>query len=185
MSRFSKNHLTITPSNCIQCRLCEDSCPFGAIEKPVTVKIRENRDQAVRRMMLTFLLIPLLVIAGAWAGSRFHQNLAMVNPTVRLANHIFINKEKNSEDTEVEITAFKSSGKTTEILYQEAAAIVDRFHTGSSILGGFLGLVLGLTLLGLSRFYHRTDYVPNKGTCLSCARCVDYCPVDREVVSSK
>jgi len=184
MSRFSKNHLTITPSNCIQCRLCEDSCPFDAIEKPVTVKIRENRDKAVRRMILTFVFIPLLVLIGAWAGLRFHENLAMVNPKVRLANHIFENKENISAETEVEITAFKSSGKTTEMLYQEAAALVNRFYWGSMILGAFLGLVIGLTLLGLSRFYHRTDYVPNKGTCLSCARCVDYCPVDREVVPS-
>jgi len=34
MSRFSWKHLTITPSNCIQCRLCTNSCPFDAIEHP-------------------------------------------------------------------------------------------------------------------------------------------------------
>ncbi len=184
MSRFAKNHLSITPSTCIQCRLCEDSCPFDAIEKPVAVKIQENRDSAVKRMMLIFLLIPLLVVAGGWAGYSFHENLAMVNPTIRLANHILENKQDISEETEVEITAFKSSGKTTDTLFDEAAAITRKFRIGGILLGAFMGLVIGLTLLGLSRFYHRTDYVPNKGTCLSCARCVDYCPVDREVVPS-
>ena len=34
LSRFSKFHVTITPTDCIQCRLCEDSCPFDAILKP-------------------------------------------------------------------------------------------------------------------------------------------------------
>ena len=45
------------------------------------------------------------------------------------------------------------------------------------ILGGFIGLVFGLTLAGISTFRYREDYEPNKGTCLSCARCLDYCPV--------
>jgi len=33
-------------------------------------------------------------------------------------------------------------------------------------------------LAGLSIFRYREDYEPNKGTCLSCARCMDYCPVE-------
>jgi polyferredoxin len=42
MSKYSKWHLTITPDKCIQCRLCEDSCPFGAIRKP-TQETRSRR----------------------------------------------------------------------------------------------------------------------------------------------
>ncbi|MCA1746745.1 MAG: 4Fe-4S binding protein, partial [Bacteroidales bacterium] len=34
MSRFSKNHMTITPAECINCKLCANSCPFDAIEAP-------------------------------------------------------------------------------------------------------------------------------------------------------
>ncbi len=179
-SRTSKKHLSITPSNCIQCRLCEDSCPVDAIQKPVSVKIRENRDRAVKRSMWISLLIPLLIVAGAWAGSRFHENLASVNPRVRLAKNIMANEKDVSEATELEITAFRSSGQSVESLYEEAAGILDDFNTGGMWLGGFVGLVIGITLLGMSRFYYRTDYTPNRGTCLSCARCVDYCPVDKE-----
>ncbi len=81
------------------------------------------------------------------------------------------------ENTQIEIDAFKSSGKSKDDLYSEAANIVNEFYIGGWILGGFIGLVFGLTLAGLSRFQYRTDYEPNKGTCLSCARCMDYCPV--------
>jgi NosR/NirI family nitrous oxide reductase transcriptional regulator len=34
MSRLSKWRVTITPDECIECRLCEQSCPFGAIREP-------------------------------------------------------------------------------------------------------------------------------------------------------
>jgi len=181
MSKVSRRHLTITPSECIQCRLCEDSCPFGAIQKPVSVKIQENREKAVKRTMILSLLIPLLVLIGGWAGIRFHENLAQVNPTVRLANHLFEDEKNLSEETLIEVDAFKSSGKTKEDLYAEAASIIDDFYWGGMLLGGFIGLVIGLTLIGMARFYYRTDYTPNKGTCLSCARCMDYCPVDKKI----
>jgi NosR/NirI family transcriptional regulator, nitrous oxide reductase regulator len=42
MSKFSSKHLSITPSNCIQCKLCANSCPFDAIDFPNTEKERES-----------------------------------------------------------------------------------------------------------------------------------------------
>ena len=83
VSRLSGHHMTITPTECIQCRLCENSCPFDAIEKPVTVKVLDNRRAAVNRLMVLSFIIPLLMLVGGWTGSRFHENLASVNPKVR------------------------------------------------------------------------------------------------------
>ncbi|MBC8486334.1 MAG: 4Fe-4S binding protein [Bacteroidetes bacterium] len=177
VSRFSGKHMTITPTECIQCKLCENSCPFDAIQKPVLVNVLDNRRTTVKRFIQLSLIIPLLIFLGGWTGSRFHENLASVNPKVRLANVLLEENNEINEDTQVEIDAFKSSGNTEGKLYSEAASIVKDFYTGGWILGGFLGLVFGLTLAGLSRFQYRTDYTPNKGTCLSCARCMDYCPV--------
>jgi len=177
VSLLSGKHMTITPTDCIQCKLCENSCPFDAIEKPVSVNVMDNRKTTVKRFMILSVIIPILIFAGGWAGSRFHENLAMVNPKVKLANVLLEDKEIVSEETQVEIDAFKTSGTTEEELYTEASLLVDQFYWGGWILGGFLGLVFGLTLAGLSRFKFRTDYVPNKSTCYSCARCMDYCPV--------
>jgi NosR/NirI family nitrous oxide reductase transcriptional regulator len=165
VSRVSKKHLSITPAKCIQCKLCQDSCPFDAIDKPVAVKEKEESSKAVRRIILLTLIIPLLVIIGGYTGSRFHENLARVNHKV---------------PESFEVTAFKSAGKSTEDLFKEAATIIDAFYIGGWILGGFIGLVFGLTLTSLSIFRYQEDYTPNMGTCLSCARCVDFCPVKAE-----
>ena len=185
-SRVSKYHMTITPSECIQCKLCETSCPFGAIEIPDEVKIKEPKKKTVRRFYFLAAIIPALIIMGIWTGSQFHENLARVHPTVKLAQQMLdiesgklIIDELNEKEP-IEIEAFRTAGKSVEQLYSEANTIIKEFRTGSLWLGGFIGFVFGLTLTGLSVFRYREDYEPNKGTCLSCARCMDYCPVDRK-----
>jgi len=179
LSRISKRHITITPSNCINCRLCENSCPYGAILKPTNEKNTETRDRIVRRVILFTLITPALVVLGGWAGSRFHENLAMVNPTVRLTNTISSQANDISDKTSVEVSGFKGSGKTMEKLYKEAASINRQFYIGGWLLGGFLGLIFGLTLIKQSFPLFRSEYVPDKGTCLSCGRCMEFCPVKK------
>jgi ferredoxin len=178
VSRFSKKHISITPSKCIQCKLCEDSCPFEAIDKPVLLKEKEARPIAVRRFLIYFIIIPVLILIGGFTGSQFHENLASVNTKVQLANELLNNTNYGETDQEAfEITAFKASGQSKEELYKEAELIINKFYVGGWILGAFIGLVFGLTLVSLTIFKYREDYTPNKATCLSCARCVDYCPV--------
>ena len=79
----------------------------------------------------------------------------------------------------IDVTTFKSSGKPISQVYSEASLVLKQFYTGSWILGCFLGLVIGITLAYRMVMIYRTDYIPNKGTCFSCTRCVDYCPVER------
>jgi len=44
------------------------------------------------------------------------------------------------------------------------------------MLGGFMGLVVACTLVGLSTNRQRKDYEPDRASCLSCGRCFLYCP---------
>lgn len=182
-SRISKFHLTITPSSCIQCRLCENSCPFGAIEQPEPIKFKESRKTTVRRFVILSAVIPLMVITGVWSGAQLDERLALVHPKVRLAQEVMVNSQltDNQIEVSVEVEAFRATGKTKVQLLNETREILYNFHVGSMWLGGLLGLVFGLTLAGLSSFKFRKDYEPNKGACLSCVRCVDYCPVDRKI----
>jgi len=183
-SRISSKHMTITPTTCIQCKLCENSCPFGAIDIPDEIQLKETKKTTFRRFVTLSIIIPLLVLIGIWTGLQFHKNLAMVNTKVKLATEVRI-LEENPEILEspeyvetLEIEAYRTLGQSKDNLYKEANSIVEKFRIGSMWLGAFMGLVFGFTLANLSVFKYRKDYEPNKGTCFSCARCMDYCPVD-------
>jgi ferredoxin len=177
VSRFSKKHITITPASCIQCKLCENSCPFGAIEKPVAENIKHNKKTMVVRYLGLAVIIPLLIIIGGWAGLQVHEVLARVNQKVSLSNELLIANENVQKVESLNIESFRSSGKPVEELYAEASVIINQFKLGSMLLGGFIGLVIGISLASLAILRYRKDYEPNKGECLSCARCVDFCPV--------
>lgn len=178
MSRFSSRHMSITPAACIQCKLCSNSCPFGAIDEPVaeTGKRRSN----VNRLMTYFILLPLWIGIGGLAGSMVHIPLSKFNKMVYLAEQIIEHPEVKNDPKNIDVRTFLSSGKTTEQLIQEARDIQKQFYWGGWILGGFMGLVVGSSLINLSKFRKREDWEPNKTNCLSCARCMDYCPVKKE-----
>jgi ferredoxin len=145
---------------------------------PAPVKEKEKTEVIVKRYIMLSVIVPVLVFAGGFIASNFHENLAMVNHKVKLATEVMNNTNFGVKDKEaIEITAFKSSGQTIEQLYSEAAVIIDEFYIGSWILGCFIGFVFGLTLVSLTVFKYHSDYSPNKATCHSCARCMDYCPV--------
>ncbi len=179
MSRFSKWHLTITPSKCIQCKLCTNSCPFDAIDYPTNEKEVVKSGLGPKRFLTYVLIIPLWVAAGILVGNRSHTFLSKANPDVFLAELLISKPEVKDDLLNIDVQTFLASGKTLETLVQEAEIIRGKFYIGSMIAGGFMGLVIGMTLLNTVVFRKRQDYETNKTNCLSCVRCVDYCPVDK------
>ena len=175
MSTFSKKHMTITPTDCIQCKLCANSCPYGAINEPV--EEQGNRRSNVQRLMMYLLFIPLWMGIGGLAGSMMHVPLAKFNKTVYLAEQLLEHPELRQDQNNIDARTFMQSGKTMDQLVIEAQAIRSQFYWGGWILGGFMGLVVGLTLVKLSSHRNKKDYEPDKTNCLSCGRCMDYCPV--------
>jgi ferredoxin len=179
MSRFSKWHLTITPAACIQCKLCTNSCPFDAIDYPTNEKEVVKSGLGAKKFLVYAVLIPIWVAAGVFIGERSHTFLSKANPDVFLAELLISNPEIKNDPDNIDVQTFLASGKTMETLVAEADVIRGKFYTGSMIAGGFLGLVIGMTLLNTVVFRKRQDYVPHKGNCLSCGRCMDYCPVEK------
>ncbi|HKJ42858.1 MAG TPA: 4Fe-4S binding protein, partial [Sunxiuqinia sp.] len=177
MSTFSNKHMTITPKECIQCKLCANSCPYGAIDEPA--EEQGNRRSNVQRLMAYLLFIPLWMGIGGLAGSMVSPQLAKFNKTVYLAEQLLEHPEIRQDQNNIDARIFMQSGKTMDQLVTEAQAIRSQFYWGGWILGGFMGLVVGLTLVKLSSHRNKNDYEPDKTNCLSCGRCMDYCPVKK------
>lgn len=178
MSRFSQWHLSITPSNCVDCRLCETSCPFDYINKPNTGLAREQRDVGVHRLGYLFLMLPVLIALGGWVGHRMAIPMSRYHNTVALAEQVLAEKQDPSLAPTLETKTFRTKGTPQEELLAQAVKIRAQMNLGGWLLGGFLGLIFGLKLIGLSIVRTRKDYEVNRPTCFSCGRCCSYCPSD-------
>jgi ferredoxin len=179
-SRFAGKHLTITPAECINCRLCEDACPYDAILPSDISQPAEEPEKQRKRFIIYFLLVPVFAIAGALILRNFSPALALVNSDVRLAQEIRSEKTTGIEAVSKAAVAFKEAGKTEDELFAEELRIIERFRKGSVWAGIFLGLSLGISLVSLTTRKRRTEYKPHQGKCYSCGRCFRYCPVEIE-----
>lgn len=177
-SIFSKKHLTITPAACIDCKLCERSCPMDAINKPVSDPVSGKRD--IRRFILSVIIIPLWMLAGGYIISKSHVYLSRANRTVNLAELLITHPELKADPDHIDVQTFLASGQTMESLVEEASVIRQQFQTGGWILGAFFGLAFGIMFARKTIYRSRTDYQPDKGNCVSCGRCMEYCPVGKE-----
>ncbi len=182
MSRFSGKHLTITPDECINCRLCENSCPFDAIDHPIDKKLRteESVKKNRRRFTLFLFLIPVFMMIGGFALSKAHIFLSRANPDVYLAELMIEYPEVKEDPDNIDVQEFLKSGKSMDELVQEASIVRGKFKTGSWILGAFLGLVIGVMVMNQFVMRERDTYEPNRSNCFSCGRCMEYCPVKKK-----
>jgi NosR/NirI family nitrous oxide reductase transcriptional regulator len=179
MSFLSKKHATITPDKCNNCRLCEASCPVDAIRIPEEIDTTSDKKRETKKIIVLFVLLPLIVAGSGWIVSTLNVHLSKQHFTVWLAEQIEM--ENNGEITVLgtETNAFRASGKSKEILFQEAAQIRDNFSYGGWFLGGLLSLILFVKLVNLSIKKKRPEYEIDKGSCVSCGKCFIYCPYEK------
>jgi ferredoxin len=178
MSRFARWHLSITPTVCIDCRLCEESCPFDAIDKPNEGLTKEDRHSGAHRLGYLFVMVPVLILLCGWIGYRMAEPLSRQHRTVALAEQIVLEKQDSNMPTTIESDTFRAKGQTEEDLFSKAAQIRSRMSTGGWLLGGFIGLVFGVKLINVSLSRTQVGYEVRKSDCYSCGRCCSYCPSD-------
>jgi len=180
VSRVSQWRVKITPELCVRCRLCEDTCPVGAIQKPAEEPMVRERARARGRLAALIALLPVLIVLGGWGVSRLATPFSRMHAAVRLAERVRAEDASKVEGDADASRAFRGTGRPTEELYAEALGLRGHFALGGRLLGGFIGLVIGVKLVHLSIRRRRPDYEADRGACLACGRCFDYCPVEHQ-----
>jgi len=176
-SRFSGKHVTITPDECINCKLCKDSCPYNAILPSTIDEPKEKNVTSRSRFIIFLVLIPVFTVTGSIIIGYFSDKLAVVHRDVRLANEIRAEEINGIPATSQQAVTFRESGETLAELHAKEEIIISRYNRGAPWAGAFLGFSLGIGLLSLSIRTERKDYMPHKGKCFSCERCFEFCPV--------
>ena len=179
LSRFSRWGVRIPPDACINCRLCEDVCPYDAIRPPTVAQTPDQRRAGRRRFAALLALAPALVLLFALLGSRLAVPLSRWHPEVRLAEQLRQEELGTAAATTDASDAYRTSGRPLEAAYR--AAIDWRQHCRhlGIWLGAWVGLVLGAKLVQLSVRRRQSDYQPDRSGCVSCGRCFWYCPVEQ------
>jgi NosR/NirI family transcriptional regulator, nitrous oxide reductase regulator len=181
-SLASKWRVRVTPDVCTQCRLCEQSCPFGAMREPALAETNPKWLGTERKRLGWFLaLLPLLVVTGAWAGAKLSPAAAQLDPNVALAER-YVRQQSHPVQFGLmtpETLSLQRAAENPTAILTTAAEVRRRFDLACWLFGGWIGLVIGVKLLALSVRSSRTDYEPDRGLCYACARCFTACPNER------
>jgi NosR/NirI family transcriptional regulator, nitrous oxide reductase regulator len=178
-SLVSKWRVRVTPDFCTQCRLCEHSCPYGAMRQPVVPAPRpEPAARQRRRLAVLLLALPVLVTAGALVGASLAPAASRLHPTVELAERYVrqLQAPVQYPPMTAEALSLERAEADPEALLASARQIRERLSLAAWLFGGWVGLVIGVKLLALSVRVRRTDFEPDRGTCVACARCFEFCP---------
>jgi NosR/NirI family transcriptional regulator, nitrous oxide reductase regulator len=182
LSKASKWHAKIPPDQCINCRLCEDVCPYGAIREPTVQQTAAQRRNGRRVLAVLLLACPALIVAGFWLGRKLETPIARLHPVVRQAERVREEQTGEVQGTTDASDAFRNTGRPAAELYAEALRLREASRQAGGWFGAWVGLVVGVKLIYLTVRRRRTDYQPDRAACVSCGRCFWYCPCEHKNV---
>ena len=180
LSRFAWMRPKITPKDCIQCRLCEDACPFGCIKSPSEGMEHKELKSARKKLVVMIVLTPLIIAASGWGAGKAYLAFSKANKDVRLAQRIELEDSQGSKWSDDSTEAFRSSGESVNDLNTKAAAVQKQHRVGAVLVGGFIGLIACLKIMKFMTYRREEDYRVDEAGCVACGRCFEYCPVEKD-----
>lgn len=175
-SRVSIWKVAITPKKCNNCDLCHNACPVDAIRPPYDNKVREPRREGVKRLIIYFAVLPLLMLGGALLMRFAAPQLSRANKEVKLYDMVTAWESAPGEVMPLDVETYYGQGGTEEAIAEKYEAVQALFRSSSTVAGALIGLVIGIALVRLSLKRSRKEYEIDHAACVACGRCFGYCP---------
>lgn len=180
VSQVAKFRPTVTPDTCIQCRLCESSCPFEALNPPTPEPTApERRSSSRRRVALLAIAAPLAALVFAWIGGMTGLATIPFHPTGELAELVLLDDAGQlPQPPPDEILAFRQAGADRAALFTAAASLESRVVLLGRVIGALFGIIIVFRIARLLFPRPTPDYETAPANCVSCARCYSTCPYE-------
>lgn len=172
-SSVSRKPVTACPEGqCVNCRLCENACPVGAI-RPPTDQAGDHPVRGRHPAAWLLVMVPFVLAGAGWLAG---PAVARLHPTVELWREVERDAGEPQDVRPEAVEAFYMSASNTP----EASSVYDRFRLGMMIAGAFVGLVVAVQASIQIRRPVRLSFGINQRACLACGRCSQYCPVEQK-----
>jgi NosR/NirI family transcriptional regulator, nitrous oxide reductase regulator len=175
---FSSRQVSITPDECIKCRLCEQACPSDVIIPPRPRKYAEPGFVAVRRIQWLLAMTPAMIAVGIIAGYLLAKPAMALDSQITLLHNIEVANVKDEA-----VIAFLATGTPVKDLVIQVQLRKQRLKIGWMLFGAWSGLVIAGSLIATSRRRRNQDFITDRLNCICCSRCYAYCP--RELKKKK
>ena len=185
-ARVSIFKIELTKKQCINCELCHNACPVDAIKPPYDNKVQENRLLGVKRILNYFVVLPLMIGAGALLMRSVSSDLSKINKDVKLYDLVKQQEADPKDILPLELEAFYGNdNNSVENLTERYHMIQADFKHYATLTGAVIGLIIGITLVNLSIKRTRKQYEIAHKNCVACGKCFSYCPQNKEGLLSK
>jgi ferredoxin len=178
-SGLSRRHATISPAECVDCRLCERSCPVEAILIPVERPREREAARLHAGLRRVLILLPAALAAGACVGFFASRLVSSLHPDIALLRQLR-QETALTRGATLESATFLASGVPVSDLESRAAAADASITLGTTIFGLFAAAVICAFAISLFRVRRAEGYRIHQGRCVSCARCFELCPVEKK-----
>ena len=174
---FAAKPPMLSDENCINCKLCEQGCPNGAILTPEDKESTELHFKGTRRLSMLVACLPLALFAGGMLGHFSAPMLAHLHPDVSLLHDLQAQRQTRAAKS------FALTGSSMSRLEAQVLRAQNIFSIGMSLGGIIFAACVMAELIAVSRRRdHEEKHVIDSGLCLCCGRCYQTCPVEMQHV---
>ena len=177
---FAMTKPQITRKTCINCKLCEQGCPNGAIIPPEKAVSLDVHQREKHRLGLLVAFFPFALFLGALLGYAAAPVVISFHQDVRLLREIRTNAQTEA------VEAFETLGTPMTELIERVERARQFITIGMCLAGAVFAACLMAELIEKSRRRKEENvYTIDASLCFCCGRCYQTCPLEKPKVLKK